>query len=82
MWARPSTVSTEHIKKLIPVSQAWAPSRHHSEVSWTMKVGLLSPWQAAAASGTTMASLSLLPPSIPFLIFSGNVVVSTDSSWL
>lgn len=78
---RPSTASTEHIKKLIPVSQAWAPSPHHSEVSWTMKVGLL-PWQAAAASGTTMASLSLLTPSIPFLIFSGNVVVSTDSSWL
>lgn len=45
-----------------------------------MKVGLL-PWWARPSSATAMASLSLLPFSIPLLIFSRKTVVSMDISW-
>lgn len=45
-----------------------------------MKVGLI-PWWAGPSSGTSTASLSLLPLSIPLLTFSGNTAVSTERSW-
>ena len=56
------------------------PSQDHSEVSWRMKVGLVPGW-VGPSSGTAMASLSLLPLSIPLLIFSGNITASKERSW-
>ena len=55
------------------------PGQDHGEVSWRMKVGLIV-W-AGRYSVTAMASWSLLPLSIPLLIFSGNIPASKERSW-
>ena len=78
-----SVILLQNTRKLIPVPQgtsgSWS-SQDHSEVSWRMKVGLIPSW-ARPSSGTAMASWSLLPLSIPLLIFSGNIVASEETSW-
>ena len=45
-----------------------------------MKVGLIPGWMGPS-SGTAMATWSLLPLSIPLLIFSGNISASKERSW-